>query len=72
MSRTPHSPVIDRRTFLQSVAAIGGGALLTACARNVPGTMASSGAMASSGSLAGWHDRIGLQLFTVRDRFPND
>ena len=22
-------------------------------------------------SLAAWHDRIGLQLFTVRDRFPN-
>jgi len=72
MSRTPHPPVVDRRTFLHTVAAIGGGALLTACARTVPGAMAASGAAASSGSLASWHDRIGLQLFTVRDRFPTD
>jgi sugar phosphate isomerase/epimerase len=72
MSRTPHPPVVDRRTFLHTVAAIGGGAIAAACARQVPGAMATSGAAASSGSLASWHDRIGLQLFTVRDKFPTD
>ncbi|HKP15898.1 MAG TPA: TIM barrel protein [Gemmatimonadaceae bacterium] len=72
MSRTPQPPAVDRRTFLHTVAAIGGGALAAACARQVPGAMATSGAAASSGSLASFRDRIGLQLFTVRDRFPND
>jgi len=72
MSRTPQPPAVDRRTFLHTVAVMGGGALAAACARQVPGALASSGAMATSGSLAGLHDRIGLQLFTVRDRFPND
>lgn len=72
MSWTPDSPAVDRRTFLHAVAAIGGGAIATACARNLPGAMAASGSAASSASLATWRDRIGLQLFTVRDRFPAD
>jgi sugar phosphate isomerase/epimerase len=72
MSWTPDSPAVDRRTFLQAVAAIGGGALATACARSLPGAMAPAGSAASSASLAAWRDRIGLQLFTVRDRFPAD
>ena len=71
MSRSPESPTVDRRTFLHAVVAIGGGAVATACARNLGG-MAPSGATASSASLAAWHDRIGLPLFTVRDRFPAD
>jgi sugar phosphate isomerase/epimerase len=71
MSRS-HQPPVDRRTFLQTVAAIGAGALVSGCARQMPGAMAASGAAASGGSLAGFRDRIGLQLFTVRDRFPND
>ena len=71
MSRTPQPPV-DRRTFLHTVAAIGAGALAAGCARQMPAGMAASGATAPNGSLAGFHDRIGLQLFTVRDRFPND
>ena len=71
MSRTPQPPV-DRRTFLHTVAAIGAGALAAGCARQMPAGMAASGATASNGSLASFHDRIGLQLFTVRDRFPND
>jgi sugar phosphate isomerase/epimerase len=78
MSRTPHTPVVDRRTFLHTVAAVGVGALASACARQAPGALAGPGAMASSGSsgssgsLASLRGRIGLQLFTVRDRFPND
>ena len=72
MSRTPHTPAVDRRTFLQTIAAIGGGALDTACARNMPSAFAASGAAVSSGSMASLRDRIGLQLFTVRDRFPAD
>jgi sugar phosphate isomerase/epimerase len=71
MSRSPQPPV-DRRTFLHTVAAIGAGALVSGCARQMPGGLAASGAAAASGSLAGFRDRIGLQLFTVRDRFPND
>src|SRR3712207_5059923 len=72
MSRTPETPIVDRRTFLHTVAAIGGGALVTACARNVPGPLSASNAAASSTSLAAWRDRIGLQLYTVRDKFPTD
>ena len=71
MSRTPQPPV-DRRTFLHTVAALGAGALAAGCARQMPGGMTASGAAASNGSLASFHDLIGLQLFTVRDRFPND
>jgi sugar phosphate isomerase/epimerase len=72
MSRTTPPSTVDRRTFLQTVAAIGGGALATACAQRVPAFAGSSGAMASGASLAGLRDQIGLQLFTVRDRFPTD
>ena len=72
MSWTPDSSAVDRRTFLHAVAAIGGGAIATACARTLPGAMAPSGSAAPSASLAAWRDRIGLQLFTVRDRFPAD
>jgi sugar phosphate isomerase/epimerase len=71
MSRSSQPPV-DRRTFLHTVAAIGAGALVSGCARQMPSSMAASGAAAASGSLAGFRDRIGLQLFTVRDRFPTD
>ena len=71
MSRSPQPPV-DRRTFLYTVAAIGAGAFVSGCARQLPGGMAASGAAGSSGSLASFRARIGLQLFTVRDRFPND
>ena len=71
MSRSPQPPIVDRRTFLHAVAAIGGGAIAAACARNLGG-MAPSGAAASGASLAASRDRIGLQLFTVRDRFPAD
>ena len=71
MSRSPQPPV-DRRTFLHTVAAIGAGALVSGCARQTVGVMAASGATASNASLASFRDRIGLQLFTVRDRFPND
>jgi hypothetical protein len=71
MSRSPQPPV-DRRTFLHTVAAIGAGALVSGCARQMPGGTAASGVAASGGSLASFRDRIGLQLFTVRDRFPND
>jgi sugar phosphate isomerase/epimerase len=71
MSRTPQPPV-DRRTFLHTVAALGAGALAAGCARQMPAGMVASGSNASNRSLAGFRDRIGLQLFTVRDRFPND
>ena len=64
------SSLVDRRSFVKGLAALGGAAVATACAGHTAGTSAS--AAASRASLAQWHDRIGLQLFTVRDRFMSD
>jgi sugar phosphate isomerase/epimerase len=58
---------IDRRTFLQVAATLGGAALASACAGSASGASASP-----SPSLAALRDRIGLQLFTVRDRTATD
>jgi sugar phosphate isomerase/epimerase len=60
----------DRRAFLKELAALGGAALAGACAHG--GMASAAGASASRASLSRWRDHIGLQLFTVRDRFPSD
>jgi sugar phosphate isomerase/epimerase len=67
MSPTPQ----DRRTFLRGLAGIGGAALasvyaLPAWAETLQGRV--------DGLLLprAWRDQIGLQLFTVRDKFPTD
>ena len=63
---SPHSS-IDRRAFLTRLAGVGGAALATAHA--LPAWAQSLGDDALA---AAWRDQIGLQLFTVRDRFPTD
>jgi sugar phosphate isomerase/epimerase len=70
MSPTPPTPV-DRRAFLRGLAGIGGAALTIAYA--LP-AWAESLASRDGGLLLplAWRDQIGLQLFTVRDRFPTD
>jgi sugar phosphate isomerase/epimerase len=70
MSQTPPLPV-DRRAFLRGLAGLGGAALATAYALPAWAESLESGA---NGLLLpqAWRDQIGLQLFTVRDRFPAD
>jgi sugar phosphate isomerase/epimerase len=70
MSPTPPPPV-DRRAFLRGLAGIGGAALATVYA--LP-AWAETLASPDSGVLLplAWRDQIGLQLFTVRDRFVTD
>ncbi|HEX7980953.1 MAG TPA: sugar phosphate isomerase/epimerase [Gemmatimonadaceae bacterium] len=70
MSQTPKLPV-DRRAFLRGLAGIGGAALATAYA--LP-AWAESLESSAGGLLLpqAWRDQIGLQLFTVRDRFVTD
>ncbi len=67
MSPTPPSPV-DRRAFLKGLAGLGGAAIATAYA--LP---AWAEGLFDGGILPlAWRDQIGLQLFTVRDKFPTD
>src|SRR4051812_20109140 len=70
MSPTPPSPV-DRRAFLRGLAGIGGAALATAYA--LPAWAESLSGLDDGVLLPlAWRDQIGLQLFTVRDKFPTD
>ena len=67
---SPSSPQ-DRRAFLRGLAGIGGAALATAYA--IPAWAESLESRLSGVLLPrAWRDQIGLQLFTVRDRFPTD
>jgi sugar phosphate isomerase/epimerase len=70
MSQTPPSP-LDRRAFLRGLAGLGGAALVTA---NALPAWAESLESRANGLLLpqAWRDQIGLQLFTVRDKFPSD
>jgi sugar phosphate isomerase/epimerase len=65
------NPALDRREFLKDLARVGGAALVAGCAG--PALASGSASPASTNrSLAQWHDKIGLQLYTVRDKFPAD
>ena len=67
---SPTSPQ-DRRTFLRGLAGIGGAALASAYA--IPAWAESLESRAGGLLLPqAWRDQIGLQLFTVRDKFPTD
>ena len=72
MNPTDPFSAVDRRAFLKSLAAIGGATLATACAGPAVGASGAASPALSGGSLAGFRDRIGLQLYTVRDRFMKD
>ena len=67
MSPTPQHSSIDRRAFLTRMAGVGGAALASAYALPAWAESLGDGPLA-----AAWRDQIGLQLFTVRDRFPTD
>ncbi|HET9799733.1 MAG TPA: sugar phosphate isomerase/epimerase [Gemmatimonadaceae bacterium] len=71
MSPTPPIPPVDRRGFLKSLAGVGGAVLLTTYAGDAFAAIAPA-AVAPHTGLAPLKDRIGLQLFTVRDRFMKD
>jgi sugar phosphate isomerase/epimerase len=58
---------VSRRDFLKGAAGVAGAFALGGCM----GTAGSSGAMSSS-SLSTWRDRMGLELFTVRDVIVKD
>ena len=67
MSPSSLSSSIDRRAFLTRLAGVGGAALASTYALPAWADSLGDGAMA-----AAWRDQIGLQLYTVRDRFPTD
>jgi sugar phosphate isomerase/epimerase len=65
----------DRRTFLKTLAASGVAFATLGCATGGAASstsQAASGARASSGIPAGLADRIGVQLYSVRDRMEKD
>jgi len=65
------SPTQDRRTFLRGLAGIGGAAVASVYA--IPAWAESLQGRVDGLVLAhAWRDQIGLQLFTVRDKFPTD
>src|SRR6476661_5470912 len=69
MSRWTEAEDVNRRTFVKSVAAMAGAVALGGCAR-LGGATASG--MVPSRTPAMWADRMGLELFTVRDQIDKD
>jgi sugar phosphate isomerase/epimerase len=69
MSRWTEAEDVNRRTFVKSVAAMAGAVALGGCAR-----MGGATAIAAvpSRTPAMWADRMGLELFTVRDLIDKD
>ena len=62
---------VSRRDFVKGVAGIAGAFAMTGCMGTAAAVANSGGAMSSS-SLATWRDRMGLELFTVRDVIVKD
>src|SRR6476646_2762720 len=64
----------DRRTFLKSIAASGVAFAALGCATGAatPGTAAASASRTAPGIPAGLANRIGVQLYSVRDRMEKD
>jgi len=62
---------VSRRDFVKGVAGIAGAFAMTGCMGTAAAAAGSSGAMSSS-SLSTWRDRMGLELFTVRDVIVKD
>src|SRR5690242_977373 len=58
---------LDRRAFLKGMAAMGGAVLASGCAG---GSLAQAGGPAASALPL--RDRMGIQLYTVRDLTPTD
>jgi sugar phosphate isomerase/epimerase len=69
MSSWTEAEDVNRRTFMKNVAALAGAVALGGCAR-MGGAVAN--AAAPSRTPAMWGDRMGLELFTVRDQLDKD
>jgi sugar phosphate isomerase/epimerase len=69
MSNWTEAEDVNRRTFVKSVAAMAGAMALGGCARMGGAT---TSAMVPSRTPAMWADRMGLELFTVRDQIDKD
>ncbi|MEO8337464.1 MAG: TIM barrel protein [bacterium] len=69
MSRWTEADEVSRRSFVKSVAAMAGAVALGGCAR-MGGATAS--AAVPSRTPAMWAERMGLELFTVRDQIDKD
>jgi sugar phosphate isomerase/epimerase len=71
MTDAPNDRDLSRRAFLERLGVLTGAVAaggLGACARGMPGGAPSASRM----STAAWADRMGLQLFTVRDKMQQD
>ncbi|CAN5790754.1 sugar phosphate isomerase/epimerase [soil metagenome] len=62
---------VSRRTFVKSAVGMAGAFAMGGCMGTSGGAAASGGAM-SSMSLSTWRDRMGLELYTVRDVIVKD
>ena len=72
MSQQFDSNGVSRRDFLKGAAGVAGAFALGGCMGTSAATAGSTGAMSSSSSLSTWRDRMGLELFTVRDVIVKD
>lgn len=63
---------VDRRAFLKGLAAVGGAAIASACTSSGIGASGGASPSLASQPMSAWRDRIGLQLFTVRDLTRTD
>jgi len=68
MTDRHESGAIDRRVFLTQLALSGAALTLAGCSRG----LRSAGGLGVAATPADWRDRIGLQLFTVRDVTATD
>jgi sugar phosphate isomerase/epimerase len=71
MSQQFDSNGVSRRAFLKGAAGVAGAYALSGCMGTAAAAASSGGAMSSS-SLSTWRDRMGLELFTVRDVLVKD
>jgi sugar phosphate isomerase/epimerase len=71
MSQQYDSNGVSRRDFVKGVAGMAGAFALTGCMGTAAASAGSGSAMSSS-SLSTWRDRMGLELFTVRDVIVKD
>lgn len=69
MSNWTEAEDVNRRAFVKSVAGMAAAVALGGCARMGGAT---AGAMVPSRTPAMWADRMGLELFTVRDQIEKD
>lgn len=62
----------NRRTFLKTMAAMGAAWSVSGCGGGEPAQEAATAAADSAAAPAAWRDRIGVQLYTVRDQMERD